>query len=277
MSWKEGVNRTLRRTIGYELHRAGTCRAAPPPVVRYRPRLVPDPVFVLTSVRSGSTLLRLLLDSHSEVRAPHELHLRRLRVQIERSYAALAVETAGLAVPELEHLLWDRVLDRELKRSGKRIVVDKTPSNALIWKRLRKAWPKARYVFLLRHPAAVADSWHRAHPQQDDATVDRAVLRYMDAIDAARAALPGHVVRYEELTADPARVLQGLCAFLGVEFEPSMLDYGAVDREPLKRGIGDWTPKILSGTVQPAPPLPRLEEVRPELRRIVEAWGYVET
>ena len=279
MSWKDGVNRALRKTVGYELQRAS---GVPGPAVvgpragRYRPRLVPDPVFVLTSVRSGSTLLRLLLDSHSEIRAPHEMHLRRLRVQIERSYAALAVETAGLSVPELEHLLWDRLLDRELKRSGKRLVVDKTPSNVLIWKRLSKAWPRARFVFLLRHPAAIAESWQQAHPKQDEATVDAAVLRYMDAIDAARAVLPGHVVRYEQLTADPSGVLQGLCEFLGVAFEPQMLDYGAVPREPLQRGIGDWNSKIRSGTVQPAPPPPPLEQVRPALLPAVRAWGYAD-
>ena len=277
MSWKDGVNQALRRTVGYELHRAAGGRggaAAPPLGGGYRARLVPEPVFVLTSVRSGSTLLRLLLDSHSEIRAPHEMHLRRLRVEIERPFAALAVETAGLSVPELEHLLWDRLLHRELARSGKRVVVDKTPSNVLIWKRLSRAWPKARFVFLLRHPAAIADSWQRAHPKQDEATVDAAVLRYMEAIEAARAVLPGHTVRYEELTVDPAQVLQGLCGFLGVGYEPTMLDYGAVDREPLKRGIGDWSAKIRSGTVQPPAPLPSVDQVRPSLVGVARTWGY---
>lgn len=279
MSWKDGVNQALRSTLGYELQRAAGGRSSGPAAARsgpHRKRLVPDPVFVLTSVRSGSTLLRLLLDSHSQVRAPHEMHLRRLRVQVERSYALLAVETAGLSVPELEHLLWDRLLERELSRSGKRVIVDKTPSNVLMWKRLSKAWPRARFVFLLRHPAAIADSWQRAHLKQDEATVDTAVLRYMDAIEAARAVLPGHTVRYEELTADPSRVLQGLCEFLGVDFEPAMLDYGAVSREPLKRGIGDWSPKIRSGAVQPAPPLPPLDQVRPSLVRMVRTWGYAD-
>src|SRR3954470_10054533 len=44
-------------------------------------RLVRSPVFVLSSVRSGSTLLRVLLNSHSQIRAPHELHLRTLQVR----------------------------------------------------------------------------------------------------------------------------------------------------------------------------------------------------
>ena len=278
--WKDGVNQALRTTVGYELQRAQPGRTS----VRrdgarstYRPRLVPDPVFVLSPVRSGSTLLRLLLDSHSQICAPHEMHLRRLRVQIERSYAALAVKTAGLDQRELEHLLWDRLLDRELTRSGKRLVVDKTPSNSIIWRRLSKAWPQARFVFLLRHPASIAESWQRAHPDQDADTVDTAVLRYMRAIEEARPALgDAHTVRYEELTNDPAGVLTRLCDHLGVPYEPGMLDYGSVDREPLQRGIGDWSPKIRSGSVQPAPPPPPLEQVRPALLPVVRAWGYAE-
>ena len=43
-------------------------------------RLVTAPTFILSSVRSGSTLLRLLLDSHPDICAPHEMHLRGIGV-----------------------------------------------------------------------------------------------------------------------------------------------------------------------------------------------------
>ncbi|MFC7591929.1 sulfotransferase [Nonomuraea antimicrobica] len=46
------------------------------------PRLVKSPVFVISPVRSGSTLLRMLLNSHSRIRAPHELHLRTIGVEL---------------------------------------------------------------------------------------------------------------------------------------------------------------------------------------------------
>jgi Sulfotransferase family len=41
-----------------------------------------------------------------------------------------------------------------LRRSGKPTLVVKTPSNVLIWQRIADCWPDARFVFLLRHPAA---------------------------------------------------------------------------------------------------------------------------
>jgi hypothetical protein len=45
-------------------------------------RLVESPVIVLCTTRSGSTLLRCLLDAHPAVRAPHELHLADLHVRL---------------------------------------------------------------------------------------------------------------------------------------------------------------------------------------------------
>jgi hypothetical protein len=79
-------------------------------------RLVPSPVFVLCSIRSGSTLLRCLLNSHPLVHAPHELHLVDLAVHLDSRFARLAMQVAGLDDRHLEHLLWDRVLHRELAR-----------------------------------------------------------------------------------------------------------------------------------------------------------------
>jgi len=283
--WKNVVNGALRRTAGYELQRAGTAPAVPaarPSSGPARPprgtgeRLVTSPVFLLSPVRSGSTLLRVMLNTHSQICAPHEMHLRRLQVVISKAYAELSVEQSGLTLEGLEHLLWDRLLDRELQKSGKQLIVEKTPSNLLMWKRLRRAWPKARYVYLLRHPSAVADSWQRAHPKRSQETVHLEVLRYMDALQAARGTLTGHVVRYEELTTDPAGVLQGLCGYLGVPWEPAMLDYGSGDHGPLRSGIGDWSEKIQSGKVQAAAPPPAAADVHPDLRHIAQAWGYLD-
>ena len=43
-------------------------------------RLVPQPVFLLSYLRSGSTMMRMVLNSHSQICAPLEMHLRALRL-----------------------------------------------------------------------------------------------------------------------------------------------------------------------------------------------------
>jgi hypothetical protein len=239
-------------------------------------RLVPSPVFVLSSARSGSTLLRVLLNSHSRICAPHELHFRRIHVQLEDvNYARLAMKELGLDEESLEHLLWDRIMHRELQLSGKSVFVEKTPGNGAIWERLIQAWPDARFIYLIRHPAAILASLERAYPDASPADLQRRVLRYAARVDAARAARPGPVVRYESLTADPESVLRDLCEQLGLRFEPRMLQYGKARHGRFKSGIGDWSDKIRSGEVQPPDPLPAPEDVPPKLRAQCQAWGYL--
>lgn len=250
----------------------GGSPAAP---ARDRPnRLVRAPVFVLCSIRSGSTLLRVMLNSHPRICAPHELHLRTLRVQVPKALGQPAMAQLGLDQRELEHLLWDRLLHLELERSGKSVVVDKTPANAFMWERIVECWPHARLVLLLRHPAAIVDSLARARPELARDRVEREVLGYARGVSAARSHLLCHTVRYEDLVAAPERVLGGLCGFLGVRYDPSMIAYGQFDHGPMRAGIGDWSEQIQSGAIQPARPLPSTPLSSPELRDLVDAWGY---
>lgn len=239
-------------------------------------RLAESPIFVLSSIRSGSTLLRVLLNTHSEIRAPHELHLRTLEVQPNREYSDNVMSALGLERKELEHLLWDRVLHHELERSGKSLIVDKTPANALMWRRIASAWPKARYIFLLRHPASVVESVLTRRKGSEPDAVTEEIYNYVQGVEEARQNLDGLTVRYEELTADPAGETQRICAYLGVAWEPEMLDYGKQDHGPLKAVFGDWSSNIKSGQVQEARPLPSADQVPERLREISKLWGYLD-
>jgi hypothetical protein len=281
--WKNQLNRVLRKTAGLELR-----KPLPPPSATKRPprrravslregdRLLTAPTFVLSTVRSGSTLLRVLIDSHSQLHAPQELHLRDLHVQVSSKYAPRALDSLGLDQEHLEYLLWDRLLHRELAASGKQLLVNKTPSDVFIVDRIRECWPDARFIFLLRHPAAIAASRHATRPQDSVARNVKKVLDYGNAVEQARTTLPGHTVRYEDLASDPVTETQRLCAFLGVEWEPGMVDYGAFDHGRFRPGLGDWNEKIKSGTVQPPTPPPPLHEIDPGLRPLCVAWGYLQ-
>jgi len=274
------LNAVLLRATGHRIiparRRAGG-RAKPQPPAPRPPvpvvpgdRLVASPVFILCSLRSGSTLLRVLLNSHPEIHAPHELHLRALNVGIRGRWARRSMQQLGLGPDGLRFLLWDRLLHRELARSGKRLIVDKTPNNVFVVDELLECWPDARFVFLLRHPAAIARSRAKLRPA-DAHNVER-VREYCEALEHARRTHTGHTVRYEELTADPARVTRELCAYLGVPWDERMLDYGAQDHGPYRAGLGDFADKIAKGRVQPADPAPG--DIPPPLREIAAAWGY---
>ncbi|WP_329139934.1 sulfotransferase family protein [Streptomyces sp. NBC_00670] len=240
------------------------------------PRLVSSPVFVLSSVRSGSTLLRVLLNSHSRIRAPHEMHLRTLHVRLSRDFTAEAMKALELDRAELEHVLWDRVLHLELARSGKDVIVDKTPANTLIWPRLRRCWPDARYILLLREPGAVVTSLTSRRTDPDHAAIRAEVLEYAEKLEEARQHLDPHVLTYEELTADPERATRALCGYLDVPWEPGMLDYGSKDHGTFRPQLGDWSGTLKSGRVQRARPADPEAELPPRLRELARKWGYPE-
>ncbi|SDI24983.1 Sulfotransferase family protein [Sinosporangium album] len=284
MKWQRRINKALVAYTGYQLKRSGKQKKAEsakanrdairPAADPESDRLLVAPVFIMCPVRSGSTLLRSVLNAHSQLHAPHELHVRRLTVGLGTRLARQAMTELGHNQADLEHLLWDRVLHRELSRSGKRYIVEKTPANAFVHERIATCWPDARFIFLLRHPASIAASWYEADPHKrnrEEAAAD--ALRYMKAVHRARKALPGLTVHYENLTADPEHQTQAICDFLGIEWEPSMLQYGRPD--VIRKGLGDWKDKIASGSVQPGRGVPAPEEIPEVLTPMCEAWGYL--
>lgn len=238
-----------------------------------RERLVERPVFVLSSVRSGSTLLRMLLNAHSQIRAPHELHLHAVRVNAF-GMSGPAMAELGLSGQRLQFLLWDRVLHRELLDSGRRVLVDKTPSNSMSWRTLLRCWPQARFVFLRRHPGAIAASWHSAHPELSPAELGDFLLPYLTGMDDAYAGHGGLLTHYEGLVANPAAELGRICEFLELQYEPTMLDYSG-SGPVARRGLGDWSPKIHSGRIQPVTDLPDAADMPEALRPFAQSWGYL--
>jgi hypothetical protein len=292
MSLTHSLNRALTVTTGLQVRRAPrptASKPAPEPAKRraapYRcpsgeelatERLLRRPVFIISSIRSGSTLLRMMLGAHPRLHAPPELHLGRMEVTCTNWFSQRAMGALGLERGDLEHLLWDRVLHRELARSGKDFVVEKTPANVYMHQRLRDCWPDARFVFLLRHPESVARSWHESDPVKrpyDKAVRD--VLPYLTAVEEARTAdTAGFTVRYEDITTAPEREMRRLCAFLGLDYEPAMLHYGEKSDAELVRGLGDWRDNIRTGTVQPGRPLPGAERIPAPLRAMCAAWDY---
>jgi hypothetical protein len=268
VAWKKTLNDALTRATGYQLQRTGGAAAKR---LRGGDRLIEAPVFVICTLRSGSTLLRVLLDSHSQIRSPHELHLRYVSVHFDQKWSERSMKELGLDTRAADYLLWDRLLHRELTASRKSIIADKTPNNVFIVDRLREAWPDARFIFLLRHPGAIA----RSRQKYKGEGADELIIKYVEALEAARQTYDGHTVRYEDLTANPERELRKICDFLGVPYEPTMLDYGQFDHGRYKSGLGDWNEKIKSGAIQPPEPPPPLDEIDPALREMCAKWGYL--
>jgi hypothetical protein len=123
------------------------------------------PIFILSCERSGSTLLRYILDSHPEIACPGELCLgqlvQALRLTISRTVAQTDAATdekrAEWTRAEVRRIV-DEILTAYKSARGKRIWCDKTPMNVQGVADLAWAFPEARYLCLYRRSVDVAYS-----------------------------------------------------------------------------------------------------------------------
>jgi hypothetical protein len=216
-------------------------------------RLVESPIFILSPAQADATLLGSLLDRHSRIRVPEPQHLSVLEVRPKREYADDIMGALGLDRTELQHLLWDRLLHHELELSGKDLVVDQTVTNAPAWQNIMAAWPAARFILLLRNPGYVVESALRRTVNRREVVVQE-VLGYAQNIEEVRETANALTIRYEDLIAEPDKATRQICDFLGIDWQPGMLDHGQL-------GHG---------------PLPKVAAIPEQLRKIAGSWGYLD-
>lgn len=211
-----------------------------------------DPVFVLCMGRSGSTLLRFLLDAHPDLACPPESSLPALCGQLAVVWSLIEgaplsatrgdtpPEVPDAAVAGIRHMV-DLMTGSYLQRRGKRRFCDKSLGSARFASLLVRAWPEAKFLCLYRHPMDVIRSGLEACPwglngYGFDAYIGGspgnavlALARYWldnaTAIAAFEEEQPGrcHRVRYEDLVTAPEQVAGGIFAFLGVAPAPGIV------------------------------------------------------
>ncbi len=219
-------------------------------------------LFVIGPPRSGSTLLMRMLSSHSQVYSRPEPHLfgplahlgyfdTVEKAPFDQFQAADAMRALVSELPEGEEtyvdacrayvdLLYGRLL--AVRGAGKRFFLDKTPANALGLPFITRLYPRARYVVLTRHPAAVFSSFANSFFDGDFTAAHRfnpILERYVPAMARLlrEATVPVVQVGYEQLVSNPERELRRVCDFIGIEFEPGMIEYGK--QEFSGKGLGD--------------------------------------
>jgi hypothetical protein len=215
------------------------------------------PVFIIGTERSGSNLLRLMLDAHHNITVPHPPHFMRYLAPLAASYGDLGHEANRRAlVRDALTLLrrhihpWEHPIDEEAVVAGSR------PSAfgvmAEIYEQYRAAvgksrwgckstfmvdyvadalaeYPGAQFVWLVRDPRDVAASAARSvfgpcHPRLTARLWAAQQGSALAALEARGDAVV-HRMHYEQLVGRPEAELRRLCAFLDEPFEDTMLQF----------------------------------------------------
>lgn len=215
-------------------------------------RVPPFPVIVGVP-RSGTTLLRLMLDAHPQLAIPPETGfllseqisndqtLPKERARLLTQYPENAPAWADFAMdtPELigaaAALPADASVGEVLRlfygqyaaHHGKPRAGDKTPIYLTHMRRIAKHLPEARFIHILRDGRDVALSWQQTWfaPERE---LPSLVRRWAQMIAEARmqASDVNYLeIRYDHLLTDPARELQRICRFIDLEYHPAMQAY----------------------------------------------------
>lgn len=196
-----------------------------------------SPIFLVGAERSGTTLLRLMLDGHPQLAFQYEFEL------------AVDCVPDGEGWPDLnEYYDWLRTfrfvdppphidesldypslvrsfLEQKRVRDGKPLVGATVHRH---YDRLLRIWPDARFIHIVRDPRDVARSnvamgwagnvwvgaerWIEAERLWERVSATLEPRRFIE-------------VRYEELVRAPERTLGRIAAFIGIPFDRAMLDY----------------------------------------------------
>jgi len=141
-----------------------------------------------------------------------------------RSDTGPSVESWGAKTKSVP-AIFDAIMSSLATAEGKGIWCEKTPMYVHHLRTLASAFPDARFVHIIRDGRDCAASFHRRWRFN----AIRTIFRWKRAVAAGRlqgASLGDRYreVRYELLTAMPEQSLRDLCGYLGVPFEPSILN-----------------------------------------------------
>ncbi len=217
-------------------------------------------MFVVGAPRSGTTLMRLLINAHPNIAISNETHffprvyerfasdaatgwsmaveffMQRCSIERPADYTVSREMLENLLEPDYARLL-SLPLQQWAISQGKSRWGEKTPGHVFFTDLLMRFFPDANFVVMQRDPRAVVASMNRFDLIASNDAVFNARLWY-DTWTRGKKILCDSVptpqrmtVRFEELILEPDAVVRRICDFLGEEFSPAMLRFYETARE----------------------------------------------
>lgn len=210
------------------------------------------PIFIGGAGRSGTTLLRVILDSHPHIACGPELKITpvitKLWNECQTIYAPF-LKQYGIG-PDNTNDLYRRlivsILDSYRNTVGKTRIAEKTPNNIKIFHHLHRLFPQSPLIHVVRDGRDVVASlltmrWQTPQGDPIEYTKDasKAAQFWLDAINSGekfKSANPSHSgvyyeIRYEDIVLEPEKTLRKLFSFIKEPWDPAVLNYYENNRD----------------------------------------------
>lgn len=204
-----------------------------------------EPIFIICTGRSGSTLLRYILDAHDMIDAPQELHLGPLIKEMTRVMSLLHEESVekdidldAVVIREVRSQI-DSMMRTTLKKP---IWCDKSVSSIDHLDEIMHIFPKAKYIFLYRdcldfvHSALEATKYgfngfyFEDFILQNPENIVDGLVNFWCLQSEKRLKLENQnkhsifPIKYEDIVKSPKQTLETLFRFLNLDFNENTLE-----------------------------------------------------
>lgn len=209
------------------------------------------PIFVVGSMRSGSTMLRLILDSHPNIAIGAEtgfmgavLASRTIPNWINGSGWYRRLDWTDEEFDERLREFYAGMFARYASARGKARWGDKTPFHTRHIAAMAEVFPDAAFVGIVRHPGGVAASLRKSFHYSFAEALSYWTATNLDLIRAGTELGQRFVLcRYEDLLADGEPVLRELAGWLGEPWTPRLLEHHRVQHE-------QGAPRVVDGSTK---------------------------
>lgn len=217
-----------------------------------------SPIFILGAQRSGTTLLRLLVNSHSKIAIPEEggFWMPLLRKYGSKHGRLLSDHEIKSIIKYIrtsdQFKLWlinadeyfeNIIMGNNISFSdfmyglyheyavsqNKDVWGDKTPSFFRMIPEISKIFPNAKFIHIIRDGRDLFLSWRKIDPTKKNISV--VALEWLYKVKKANDDLNRFCkdrfisIRYEDLVQDPEKNINEVCKFIGIDYENEMMNY----------------------------------------------------